>query len=80
MSCSHKSELIACTHVTNNESEVEVLLVDEAGHVDYALCQRCSELEDPALLPAKALCRDCAAGYKIPAILPTVGRWQLATA
>jgi hypothetical protein len=79
MTCSHKSELIVCSHVVNNEAEVEVLLVDEAGHVDYALCQRCSDAENPADVPAKAICHECASTLNIPATLPTAGRWQVAT-
>jgi len=80
MTCSHKSELIVCSHVMNAEAEVEVLLVDGTGRVDYALCQYCSEAKSPAEVPAKAICQECASTLKIPATLPTGGRWQLASA
>jgi len=80
MTCSHKSELIVCSHVMNAEAEVVVLLVEKDGHVDYALCQRCSEAKDPADVPAKAICNECASDLNIPSTLPTGGKWQVASA
>jgi hypothetical protein len=78
--CTHAAELIVCKHVTGENAEVEVLLVDDDGHVDYALCLMCGTTESPEALPLESLCRECGSELNIPSIMPTPGRWQVSIA
>lgn len=77
-SCSNEAEVIVCQHIASDDAAVEVLLVNDEGGVDYALCVHCGAAERPDDLPLQATCRACAAEkYAVPAIMPTPGKWQV---
>jgi len=75
--CNHRTEMIACRHLVEHHAPVEVLLVRDDGHVDFALCLNCGELEQPDEKLLISTCIDCAGQVGIPARMPTPGRWQV---
>ncbi len=74
--------MIACNHVMTGAADVEVLLVDDDGAVDFALCLTCAAIDDLDILKSResqftATCYQCVANLNIPACMPTGGRWQV---
>ena len=75
--CTHKTDIIVCRHIAEQGADIEVLLVADNGHTDFALCLNCGELEQTDEKLFVSTCIDCAGQIGIPVRMPTGGRWQL---
>lgn len=82
--CAHQpatTNVVICKHVAAEESPALTLLVSENGIVDFALCERCAQIDDPSdnESPFVSYCAQCAdEAFGVPAHMPTNGeahRW-----
>jgi len=73
MICQDRSELLICEHLLDG-APCEVLLASD-DKTDWALCLKCSLLDDPEDVPVVELCFSCAAQLGIPRSMPLSGRW-----
>lgn len=73
----HRADILVCRHCADGGEAIAVLVADDDGQVDWALCRICACVEQPFALPCVSMCTACAGEQGIPTEMPAAGRWQV---